>query len=189
VGSLTWKIARWDFAAPIAERKFTTKVGVTIMTIRTTIEQRIARCETTLFLAGVVREQVKRQEGKKPSKLLVTAVQKSLDSCTLDIGYHVCEDKDGFAYRIHIWGNKIPYKDRFISTVARSCELMSEAAYTDHNQCYFLNAELLPKLRESLDRLDAWKERLKAILALSKGLEEEMSPYGVRLGDFDTGDY
>lgn len=167
------------------------------MNAKTKLETMIARAETTLWLAGVVREAVRSEEGKPVSKRIATKVKKRIAELRPDLGDVLVYWKDDTSYSVCVWGGKtgIESRDRFSSSVAywnhsgAERPVVSEAGWAEKNQCYLLNAERLPKYRDALAQIDALQAEHEKIEEAKRAFSAKLALYGCTSSLFDGQTY
>lgn len=116
---------------------------------------------------------IKRYEGKKLTAHIATACQKELGE-----GFRASFDRNYGMYHLNVWP-KEAYNDKVSMLLGyeNSCKyeahICNYANILDHNKCYTLNAERIPRLEAGISKIDRWVKKRDEAIALFQAIAEE----------------
>lgn len=151
-------------------------------TVLEEVESRIKRMERDLFLVNKLQEVAKKHDGRKITKRIETDLSKLPGMEAYAIFYV----KEHGMYHIRIWGDGVPYDERFSSLLGYESEggVLNLEQWTEYNQCHFLDADRIKQLEAGKRNISLlvnnWNKALRELQAVHKKAEAFKLEY-----DFD----
>lgn len=147
------------------------------------IDKRIERKRIDLRLVTVVFQACEKYEGKPITKRIATAVEKALPTYTVNY------NRDYGMFHIRIWGNGIPYNNRFSSLIGYDSDIcnpiVNMMCIRDYNKCHTLEAGRIKNLETGRAIVQRLVTRWNRALSDLKRVHRESEAYGLEY-DFDT---